>query len=170
MKLKLAVLVIFCAVAISADAQAMPSANAFTFNASSNIISWNGSDPANPPYPLDMGKVSLDTQFGGGWGASISVPWQLGYLNHGELNDCLKITNWGPRVFTKGDGTHAGDTFTETGSTTCPYFNSNNLQDGFGVVASYIVKQNKSCGNGRCIYYFTYPLTGGTGTVTETVL
>jgi hypothetical protein len=99
---------------------------------------------------------------------------KLGFLNSGDLGDCLKITNWGPRVFTSGDGKHAGDTFTVSGSTTCPYYTgeyggaSNNLLDGFSVVASYVVKQNKSCGNGHCIYYFTYPLTGGTGTVQET--
>jgi hypothetical protein len=168
-------------VPIKAQAQAVPSYNNFAFNASSVITSWNDSDPANPPYPEDMGKVSLQTDLSGGYGSAISVPQQLGYLNHGELSPCDHI-NFDPKVWTSGDGTHSGDTFTQHGSTSCPYFtgewgtyqNSNNRLDGFSVDANYVhtITTKVVCGRGGCVKQITIKdtLTGGKGTVTETTL
>lgn len=159
---------------IAAKAQAPP-AN-FTFGPGapcSAITSWNGVADA---YPQDMGAICLNQgDLYGGYGSYIDVPWQLGFLNNGYLAGCDQIA-WQPKVFTIGDGTHAGDAFTVAGSTTCPYYTgeyggvSDNLLDGFSVVASYTVVQRKTCGRYGCHTYLSNVLTGGTGTVTETLL
>jgi hypothetical protein len=161
--------------ACTSRAQANPPVNNFTFDGSSAIVSWNGSDPANPPYPGDMGAVSLTSAFGSP-GSGIEVPFQLGYLNNGFLVPCNAIT-WGPKVYTTGDGTNIGDKYTISGSTDCPYFtgeygdyqNSKNRHDSWSVVAVYKVTNKQiSCRYGRCTTRYTITLQGGTGTVTET--
>src|SRR5215472_12021457 len=91
----------------------------FVFDRNSQITSWDGSDPSAPPYPGDMGAVSLRTSFGGSYGSAIDAPFQLGYLNNGFLAPCDPLT-LGPKVWTIGDGTNIGDTFTQYGATTCP--------------------------------------------------
>ena len=151
----------------------------FTFDKNGNIISWNGSDPNTPPYPYEMGAVSLNTPFGGGYGSAIDVPFQLGYLNNGILNPCNPLTR-GPQVWTNGNGSNVGDTFTQHGTTTCPYFtgewgtynNSTNRLDGFSVDANYIVAQGpRTCPRFRpCYYPHIIVLTGGTGTITDTII
>jgi hypothetical protein len=149
----------------------------FTFNSNSAITSWNGSDLANPPYPYEMGSVSLQTAFGGSYGSAIDVPWQLGFLNNGFLNPCDSIV-WEAKKWVTGDGTHAGDTFTVSGSTTCPYFTgeygpdspSANLLDGFSVTALYVVRQQRTCSRYRCYTYFVNVLQGGAGIVEETTI
>jgi len=152
-----------------------PSAN-FTFNGTtpcSGITSWNGVSNA---YPGDMGTICL-TQggTGGGYGSAIIVPFQLGFLNNGFLSPCDPL-QFGPKVWTHGDGTHDGDTFTLSGSTTCPYFTgeyggtSDNLLDVFSVVADYTHVAHSYYYHGRKYTYFVDTLEGGTGTVEETVL
>lgn len=164
-------------VAVSAKAQTVAFSDTFTFNNLSQIISWNGSDPANPPYPYEMGAVSLNSSFGGGYGSAIDVPFQLGFLNNGILNGCDPIA-WGQKTFTTGDGTHTGDVFVVAGSTTCPYYtgewgtyeNSNNRLDGFSVIAQYMVVQHTYCRYARCTTISTNVLQGGTGIVTDTII
>src|SRR5580700_234601 len=142
------------------QAQAVPSSDTFTFNGStpcSAITSWNGDPTA---YSEDRGTICL-TQggTGGGYGSAIEVPFQLGFLNNGYLSPCDPIT-FGPKVWTKGDGTHDGDTFTLSGSTTCPYFTgeyggtSDNLLDGFSVVADYTHVAHSYYYHGRKYTYF----------------
>ena len=61
----------------------------------------------------------------GGYGSFIDVPYQLGFLNNGYLAGCDPMV-WGQKTFaqrpdgTTGDGTQAGDTFTQPAATTCP--------------------------------------------------
>ena len=108
-------------VTASAKAQTVVLSGAFVFNSNSQITSWNGSDPATPPYPNEMGAVSLYSSFGGGYGSAIDVPSQLGFLNNGYLSPCNPIS-FGPKTWTSGSGTQSGDKYTVSGSTTCPYF------------------------------------------------
>jgi hypothetical protein len=164
--------------AVSAKAQTVVLSDTFTFNSASQITSWNGSDPLNPPYPGEMGAVSLNTSFGGGYGSAIDVPFQVGdFLNNGYLSPCNPIA-FGPKTWTIGNGTHSGDTFNVSGGTTCPYFtgeygtydNSNNRLDGFSVTASYVRTVHTACRYGRCTTYYTDTLEGGTGTVTDSTI
>jgi hypothetical protein len=63
----------------------------FTFDAHSLITTWNGVTNA---YDGDMGSVSIQSQFGGGYGSAIDVPFQLGYLNNGFLSQCQGMDHW----------------------------------------------------------------------------
>jgi hypothetical protein len=159
-----------------------PRTDNFTFDKTRTIVSWNGSDPSNPPYPHEMGAVGLDNNGIG----SIDIPWQLGavtsdngvttsgYLNNGYLAPC-NFSAWGPKSWVIGDGTHAGDTFMVTASTLCPYFtgeygsagNSYNISDGFSATATYVRTFKKSCNRGRCTTFPVDTLTGGTGTTQQ---
>ena len=151
----------------------------FVFDKNSQITSWDGSDPSAPPYPGDMGAVSLRTSFGGSYGSAIDAPFQLGYLNNGFLAPCDPLT-LGPKVWTIGDGTNIGDTFTQYGATTCPYFtgewgtynNSNNRLDGFSVDATYTIVQGpRTCPRFKpCYYPHITVLTGGTGMITDMII
>jgi hypothetical protein len=174
MKIRLAVLaMLMCAV--GAKGQAVPSSDTFTFGGSTStcasITSWNG-DPNI--YALDRGAVCLHSSVGGGYGSAIEVPFQLGFLNNGFLVPCDPFTF--TKAWTSGDGTHDGDTFTLTGATTCPYFTgeyggySDNLLDGFSVVASYTHVAHSYYYRGRKYTYFTDVLEGGTGMVSEALL
>ena len=141
----------------------------------SAITSWDGSDPANPPYPYAMGAVCLTTQCGGGYGSGIEIPFQLGYLNNGYLNPCNPIT-LSAKTWVIGDGTHNGDTFIVTGSALCPYFtgeygtsgNSYNILDGFSVTVQYVRTFYKSCGRTGCHTFPRDTLQGGTGVAQQT--
>lgn len=170
--------VTFCSfLVMSAMAQTVVLSETFAFNGNSQITSWNGSDPANPPYPDEMGAVSLNSSFGGGYGSAIDVPFQLGFLNNGYLSPCNPIA-FGPKTWTVGNGTHSGDVYTVSGSTTCPYFtgeygnydNSNNRLDGFSVTATYVHNGHTSCRYGRCVTYYIDVLKGGTGVVTDSTI
>jgi hypothetical protein len=180
MKLRLALLALTLALAIPSHAQStypVPTAS-FTFGPGtvcSTITSWNGNPNA---YPYEMGGICLSQgDPSGGPGSYIDVPFQLGFLNNGYLADCNSIA-WQSKVFTQGDGTHAGDSYTIAGSTTCPYYtgeygtyqDSNNRLDGFNVVASYTIQQFRSCSRYGCHYYLKSVLTGGTGEVVETMV
>jgi len=184
----LAIAVLLFAVAAQVQAQVPPANFTFagtpilpngTMNACSGILTWNGSDPANPPYPYEMGAICLhagdpNTPNGASY---LDVPFQLGFLNNGYLAGCNPLA-WGAKVFTIGDGTHNGDAFVVPGTTTCPYYtgewgtydNSNNLLVGWSVVASYTVVKRTTCNRGRCTTWLTNVLTGGSGTVQETLL
>lgn len=144
----------------------------FTFDKTSAITSYNGSDPANPPYPGDMGAINLDNQNPG-----ISVPWQLGYLNNGYLQPCNSF-QWTPKKWIIGDGTHNGDEYQVSMSTACPYFtgeygtyeDSNNTYDSFSAVATYTTKLVLSCSRYRgCHYFPQYSLLSGQGTIVQIV-
>ena len=160
--------------ASTANAQTIVLYDSFTFNGTtpcSSITSWNGDPNA---YPEDKGGICLGQGDSyGGYGSSIDVPFQLGFLNNGYLAGCNPLA-WSSKTFTIGDGTHNGDAFTVAGSTTCPYYTgeyggaSDHLLAGFSVVASYTVVQHRSCYRGRCVTYFTNVLQGGTGIVEET--
>src|ERR1700739_939331 len=164
-------------VPVSTKAQTVSFSDTFAFNNNSQITSWNGSDPSNPPYPSEMGAVSLNSSFGGGYGSAIDVPWQFGFLNNGYLSPCNPIA-FGSKVWTKGDGTHTGDAFSVSGSTTCPYFtgeygsydNSNNRLEGFSVTASYVRTVHTVCRYGKCTTYYVDGLQGGSGTVTDSTI
>jgi hypothetical protein len=171
------VLALAVLVAVPSYAQTVALSAAFTFNSSSQIVSWNGSDPSNPPFPYEMGAISLNSSFGGGYGSGLDVPFQLGFLNNGFLSPCNPIA-FGAKVWTNGTGTRTGDTFTVSGSTTCPYFtgewgtyeNSNNRLDGFSVTASYVRTSHTACRYGRCTTYYTDTLQGGSGVVTDSTI
>ena len=170
----IALFALFVVSAPTAKAQTVLLSDNFTFNGTtpcSSITSWNGNQNA---YPEDMGSICLTQGDSyGGYGSFLDAPFQLGFLNNGYLAGCDPLA-WGPKVFTIGNGTHNGDAFTVTGSTTCPYYTgeyggaSDNELVGFKVVANYTVVQHRSCYRGRCITYFTNVLQGGNGTVEET--
>lgn len=187
MKLRLlaGMLLLFSIIAIAGPAHAQtyqgPHSDTFTFaglagNATcSDILSWDGVTDA---YPEDMGAICLNQgDPGGGFGSFVDVPFQLGYLNNGYLAGCNAIT-FGPKVFSIGDGTHTGDAFSISGSTTCPgytgewgnYLDSNNRLDGFNVTANYTVAKRTSCYRGRCTTFYTNTLQGGTGVVTDSTI
>jgi hypothetical protein len=160
--------------ASSAKGQAVPSSDTFVFGAGQpceNITAINGDTTLTGAICLHQGDLY------GGYGSYIEVPFQLGFLNNGYLAGCNPLV-WQPRVFTLGDGTHAGDTFTVAGVTACPYYtgeygtyeNSNNRLDGFSVVADYTVVSFRSCGRFGCHTYLSSVLTGGTGVISETLL
>jgi hypothetical protein len=156
----------------------VPSA-AFTFGPGAiceSITSWNGDSNA---FPNEMGGICLHQvdPLTGLAGSYIDVPFQLGFLNNGYLAGC-NVISWQTKVFTLGDGTHAGDTYTTAGSTSCPYYtgeygtyqDSNQRLDGFNVVADYTMKQFRTCGRYGCHNYLQPVLTGGTGEVVETLV
>jgi hypothetical protein len=160
-----------------AMAQTVVLSDNFTFGyggttACASITAWNGIPNA---YPQDMGGVCLGNS-GSPYAplsASLSAPWQLGFLNNGDLAACAEMT-FGPKVFSVGDGTHVGDVYTLVGSTSCPYYTgeyggaSDNLTVGFSVVASYVIGTKCNYYRGRCVPVLISVLEGGTGTVTET--
>lgn len=129
----------------------------------STITAWNGVENA---YPNDMGTVctgQADPSSGAeGYFSFLSVPFQLGFANNGYLASCHIV--WGQQVFTIGDGTHTGDRFTWSST-------SSNCYDGLGVTwnatGTYSVTVHISCRYGRCTRYVTYTLLSGTGSVTE---
>ena len=184
-KIALLIVAVFLC-AVSVKAQTVRS-DTFLFAAPSTptatceqITSWDGTDPAIPPYPYDMGSICLSTGDGAPTspGSGIFVPFQLGYLNNGDLAGCDAIV-WQPKVWVAGDGTHAGDKYTISGSTTCPYYTgeygpdspSAHLLDGFSVVADYTMVQKRACPRFRpCYYYLVGVLQGGEGVVEETEL
>ena len=172
------ILAMLAVVSVGASAQTFqPRTDTFTFNAQSAITSWDGSDPANPPYPYAMGAVGLTSQFGGGYGSAVDIPFELGYLNNGYLNPCDPITFSG-KTWTVGDGTHSGDSFYVTGATTCPYFtgeygssgNSSNILDGFSVKATYVRTFVRVCGRYSCKLSPRDTLSGGTGVAEQVVI
>jgi hypothetical protein len=141
------------------------------------ILTWDGSDPANPPYPDGMGYVSISAAGISG----IDVPYflgrnddGLGYLNNGYLEPCNPAA-WGTPTWTIGDGTNNGDTYTVTAATSCPYFtgeygtfeNSNNRLDSFNVTATYTRKFVRTCSRYICRTHPVDTLQGGSGTITE---
>jgi hypothetical protein len=148
----------------------------FTFDGTGAVVTWNG--VANAYYG-DMGSVSIQSQFGGGYGSAIDVPWQLGYLNNGFLSPCDPMVP-SAKVWTIGDGTHIGDAFTQHFATTCPYFtgewgsynNSTNRLDSFSVDANYVyVKGPRTCPRFKpCYYPIVVTLAGGSGTVTDSII
>jgi len=143
------------------------------------ITSWDGSDPAYPPYPGDMGAICLYSGDGAPTspGSGLYTPYALGYLNNGDLAGCDSIV-WGPKVWTVGDGTHTGDKYSISGSTTCPYYTgeygpnspSAHLLDGFQVTANYTITKRVSCRYSRCFTSYLATLLGGTGVAEETEL
>ena len=168
----LAVAVLLLTLAAVASAQTFyPRTDDFGFDKTTAIISWHGSDPANPPYPYEMGSVALGSQPG------IVIPWQLGYLNNGYLVPCNPLV-WGNDTWIIGDGTHNGDTYTRPASTTCPYFtgeygtsgNSSNILDGFSVTVKYVRTISQVCGRGGCHKVITDTLQGGMGTAQQSLI
>ena len=118
----------------------------------------------------------------GGYGSFLDVPYQLGFLNNGYLAGCDPMV-WGQKTFaqrpdgTTGDGTQAGDTFTQPASTTCPYYTGeyggaipDNFLPQFSIVANFTVEKIISCGRYGCRSFLKTRLTGGTGVVEETVV
>jgi len=141
----------------------------------SSITEWNGDPNA---YPDEMGAVCLyQGDPYGGPGSFLSAPFQLGFLNNGYLAGCNSLT-WQAKVFTKGDGTHVGDTYTQIGATTCPYYtgeygtfqNSDHRLVGWNVVANFTIVAHRSCTRYGCRTFLSSALTGGTGTVEETLI
>ena len=174
MKKFAAVLTFLVLLALPAFSQTFKTqSNNFTFDKNQSIVTWDGSDLNNPPYPDEMGSVSFTGNQQG-----IVVPFQLNYLNNGYLVPCNPLS-FGQITWTKGNGTHSGDTYIKPGTTTCPYFtgeygtyeDSNNTYDGFSVVAQYVRT-----------FVLTHPrfhppvlvpvdtLQGGTGVITQTVV
>lgn len=172
--------------AVGASAQTVAKQDTFTFAGSTSnnprqtqpscwpITAW---DDVPNAYPQNMGAVCLVNAPGDGYGSSIEVPFQLGYLNNGQLDPC-NLLAMQPKVFTKGDGTHDGDTYTQSGATTCPYFtgeygtylNSNNRLEGFSVTVNYEVLSYVVYFRGTRHTYFTNVVRGGSGTVTDTLI
>jgi hypothetical protein len=168
----IATLLLLVASAFASSAQTFsPRTDTFTFDNTSSIVSWDGSDPNNPPYPYEMGFVDLGNQPG------IGIPWQLGYLNNGYLVPCNPLV-WGSDTWVVGDGTHNGDTYTRPASTSCPYFtgeygtsgNSSNILDSFSVVVKYVRTIRRVCSRGGCHNNITDTLVGGTGEAVQSYI
>jgi hypothetical protein len=165
-------LALFVLGATAVSAQWAPTSATFVFAApidKSNcetITAFNDSTDETGTICLSQGD-SL-----GGYGSYINIPYQLGFLNGGDLAGCDPIV-WGAKNYTTGDGTHAGDTFTVHGSTTCPYYTDeygasvSHFLAGFNVDANYLVVRRRFCYRGRCFYYLTNILTGGSGEATQ---
>lgn len=170
------------AVPLSMSAQTVAKSDTFTFvggqvrgnppaqqDPCAPIIAWDGVVNA---YPMEMGGVCPNGYF-----TSLLVPFQLGYLNNGDLDPCDPLV-WGPKTFTKGDGTHAGDTYTQSGGTSCPYFtgeygtyeNSNNRLEGWSITANFQVDTYTTYYHNRAILHYFVVLVGGTGVVTDTII
>ena len=160
------------------SAQSVVKSATFTFGSPASstatcfpITSWNGVPDA---YPEDMGAMCPNQgDPNGGYGSFLDVPFQLGFLNNGYLAGCNPLT-WGQKTFTTGDGTHAGDAFTQPAITSCPYYtgeyggSSNNLSVGWSIVANFTVVKHTYCGRYGCHSFLSNVLTGGTGMVSET--
>lgn len=140
------------------------------------ILSWNGVIDA---YPENMGDVCAFS-----YNTGISIPFQLGFLNNGSLEPCNPM-NWGNKTWgtredgTPMDGTQAGDTYTQSGGTTCPYFTNeyggtlgDHVLAGFVITADFtMVKVTPKCFRFPCPKPYLKPvLQGGKGTATETQL
>ena len=175
-KLLVVVLFLVFASVISMHAQTYPvSSVSFIFGPGavcSNITSLNG-------QPTEQSAAICLHQGDplGGYGSYIDVPFELGFLNNGYLAGCDPIS-FGAKVYTVGDGTHAGDKFSVSGSTTCPYYtgeygtylDSDHRLDGFNVTANYVISTSRVCGRFGCHAYLTTTLTGGAGEVVETLI
>jgi hypothetical protein len=158
-------------ITVSTKAQTITRSATFTFGSPapcSNITSWNGVANAYP----DMGGICPyqgDTY--GGYGSFLDVPFQLGFLNNGYLAGCNPLT-WGQKTFTNGDGTHAGDTFTQPAVTNCPYYTGEygdpSLSVGWSIVGSFAVVSHTYCGRYGCHTFLSTVLKSGTGVVVET--
>jgi hypothetical protein len=174
--ISVALLMLFTILVTVSRAQSYPVPSAsFTFGPGatcSTITSLNGA-----PTEQSAGICLHQGDPLGGYGSFIDVPFELGFLNEGYLAGCDPIA-FGPKVYTLGDGTHAGDKFTVSGSTTCPYYtgeygaylDSDHRLDGFSVTANYIISTSRVCGRFGCHTYLTTTLTGGTGEVVETLI
>jgi hypothetical protein len=121
----------------------------------SRITEWNGVTNA---YPEDMGEVCFN--FYPNFYSGILIPWQLGFPNNGFLPTC-EPTVWGAKTYTKGNGTQAGDTFSQTMTATCPY----NVT--LEVTGSFVVEQITHCYYRRCFTTYANVLESGSGTVTD---
>jgi hypothetical protein len=159
--------------ATAVSAQWAPTSATFVFAApvdKSNcetITAWNDSTD-------ETGTICLNQADSfGGYGSYINIPYQLGFLNGGDLAGCDPIV-WGAKNYTTGDGTHAGDTFTVHGSTTCPYYTDeygasvSHFLDGFSVDVNYlVVRRPPVCYGRRCFRLLTSVVTGGSGEATQ---
>lgn len=143
----------------------------FTFGGNSNgqgcvdNTSWNGDSTT---YAQDMGAICFnqaDPDSGPTNASYLDVPWQLGFPNNGFLDSCNGLS-WGPKRYTTGDGTHTGDSYTESASTTCPYQSTPTQTVGFSFTATYSIVKHQSCRYGRCFTWYVSTLLGGSGTVT----
>jgi hypothetical protein len=155
--------------------QFVPTSATFSFTAPTHnavcevITSWNGVPNA---YPQDMGAVCFNGD--NGYGSSLFVPSELGFLNNGFLSPCDAIA-WDPKNFTLGDGTHSGDLFSVHGSAACPYFVDEYGADvshflvSFTVDANYqvVIKTVYSPRSHRYVSTLGYALLGGSGEVTQ---
>ncbi len=177
-------LVVFFVFVATVNAQnAPPPPATFTFGPTttcSPILSWNGVENA---YPEDMGAICpYQGNPTGGYGSFLEVPWQLGFLDNGLLQGCDPMV-WGQKTFaqrpdgTVGDGTRAGDAFTQPAATTCPYYVGeyggaipDNFLPQFSIVANFTVVKITTCGRYRCQSHLQSNLTDGTGVVEETVV
>jgi hypothetical protein len=169
----LAILALFVVGAPAVKAQSVVKSATFTFGPAVTttatcfpVTMWNGVTNA---YPEDMGAICpYQGDSYGGYGSFLSVPWQLGFLNNGYLAGCNPMI-WGQKTPTNGDGTHAGDTFTQPATTTCPYYTTpNGVSVGFNIVGNFTVVKHTSCGRYGCRSFLSNVLTGGTGVVEET--
>lgn len=167
-----AVLALLVVGACTLRAQSVTKSATFTFGSPAPcaaITVWNGVPAA---YPEDMGTICPNQgDPSGGYGSFLSVPFQLGFLNNGYLAGCNPLT-WGQKTFTTGDGTHAGDAFTQPAITSCPYYTGEygnpGLSVGWSIVANFTVVKRTYCGRYGCHSFLSNVMTGGTGAVQET--
>jgi hypothetical protein len=182
MKLKfilpaLVVLASLSAIPAAAQIHFEPTSATFAFGggtaACQPITEWNGVPNA---YPYDMGSICLTSGDGrGSYGSFLGIPNELGFLNNGLLEGCDPIA-WDPKIYTIGDGKHAGDTFTQHGVTTCPYYTDeygidvSHFLDGFSADTTYVVVLVRVYVPRKGYQYVPSPrLAGGTGTATQIV-
>jgi hypothetical protein len=93
--------------------------------------------------------------------SSIVVPFELGFANNGNWQDCPGFA-WGAKTWTVGEGTHQGDQYTQPGITSCPAHNGT-----ITVKATFTVNMTRFCSRTGCHNFTSYVLVGGSGTVTE---
>jgi hypothetical protein len=124
-----------------------------SLNGCVNNTSWNGTS-----YPADNGEFCINYE---PTVSGITIPYELGFPNNGYLLQSCTMT-FGSPVYTSGNGTQVGDTFSISGSATCNYnVNITSFTQNF-VVTSVVTH----CRYGKCITDVNYSLIGGSGTVT----
>lgn len=108
----------------------LASLSATAVSAQTATFTWNG-DATNGVNlaTIDGQPTNPATGYGGGIQLTngymlslLDLPESLGFPNNGYL-DCETVITWGSKVWVIGDGTHAGDSYTITGTTSCPQWN-----------------------------------------------
>ena len=123
-----------------------------SLNGCVNNTSWNGTS-----YP-DNGEFCINYE---ATVSGITIPYELGFPNNGYLLQSCTMS-FGAPVYTNGNGTHAGDTFSISGAAVC----KDNVNITTFTQNFVVTKVVTTCRYGRCLTDVDYSLVGGSGTAT----